>query len=82
MSVRLFKTRTCAVCHLVKNKLNEWGVQDIAEFYIDDDPKLQQYVWDKSGGFLQVPFTVVVDNEGNEHYVSGGNLSRLKELVI
>lgn len=81
MSVRMFKTRTCGVCNLVMKKLNEWGVADVAEFYIEDDPKYQQFVWDKAGN-LQVPLTVIVDNDGNEHYVSGGNLSRIKELVV
>ena len=53
---------------------------DFEEVYIDDDPKLQQYVITKSNGFLQVPL-IVVDNNGKESYVSGGNLAQLSDIL-
>lgn len=80
MSIRIYKTRTCGVCNQVKRWLNGVGHKP-EEIYIDDDPKLQQYVYEKSGGFYMVPLTVV-EKDGQEHYVSGGNIARLSELII
>lgn len=80
MSIRVYKTRTCGVCKQVKDWLNRKQLES-DEIYIDDDPKLQQYVYEKSGGLLMVPLTVV-EKDGVEYYVSGGNIARLAELTM
>lgn len=80
MSISIFKTKTCVKCRQLADYLNKKGKQ-FNEIYIDDEPKLQQMVFDKSGGFLQVPFTVI-EKDGQLHYVSGYNLARINELVL
>ena len=80
MSITIYKTRTCAVCTTLAKFLTQ-KKQKFNEIYIDDDLKLQQYVYERSGGFYQVPFTVI-EKDGLEHHVSGGNLARISELVL
>jgi glutaredoxin len=79
MSISIYKTKTCAVCVSLAKWLTHKG-RDYNEIYIDDDPKLQQFVYEKSGGFLQVPFTVI-KKDGQEHYISGGNIPRIADII-
>lgn len=80
MNIKVYKTKTCAICAKVAYWLR--GKQlPFEEIYIDDRPDLQQYVYQNSGGYMQVPF-VVITIDGSEHYVSGGNISRISELVL
>lgn len=79
MNIKVYKTKTCAVCKNVLYFLNSKG-HKAEEIYIDDSPELQQYVWDKSGGMMQVPFTVISKN-GDEKYISGGNIAALSQAL-
>ena len=79
MSITIYKTKTCAVCVNLAKWLTSKG-KEFEEVYIDDDPKLQQFVYEKSGGFMQVPFTSV-NKDGIEQYVSGMNLSKVASMV-
>ena len=80
MSITIYKTKTCAVCVSLAKYLTH-KKKEFTEVYIDDDPKLQQFVFEKSGGFLQVPLTVIV-KDGMEYNVLGGNIARISELVL
>lgn len=79
MSIKIYKTKTCAVCKQVLNYIKYKG-HEAEEIYIDDDPKLQQYVYEKSGGFMIVPLTVI-EKEDGEHFISGGNIPRIAEMI-
>ena len=80
MSITIYKTKTCAVCKQLANYLTHKKAE-FTEIFIDDDPKLQQFVYERSGGFMQVPLTVIV-KDGTEYNVSGGNIARISELVL
>lgn len=80
MSISIFKTKTCVKCKQLAGYLASKN-KPFNEVYIDDEPKLQQLVYEKSGGFMQVPFTVI-EKDGELHYVSGYNLARINELVL
>jgi len=80
MSITIYKTKTCAICKQLANFLT-YKKKEFIEVFIDDDPKLQQYVYERSGGFLQVPLTVIV-KDGMEYNVLGGNIARISELVL
>lgn len=80
MSISIFKTKTCVKCKQLADYLKHKN-QQFNEVYVDDEPKLQQMIYEKSGGFMQVPFTVI-EKDGQMHYISGYNLARINELVL
>lgn len=79
MSIRVYKTRTCGVCNNLLSWLRRKG-HKATEVYIDDDAQLQKYVLEKSGGFYQVPLTVI-EKDGEEYFVSGGNIPKINGII-
>lgn len=79
MSIQILKTKTCAKCQQLAKYLTHKG-KEYQETYIEENPQLQQLIYEKSGT-MQVPFTII-EKDGNTHYVSGYNLSRINDLVL
>lgn len=61
--ITIYSTKTCAFCRMLKDYLQKNHIE-YDEKHADDDPKLAQELYEKSGQ-LGVPFTIV-EQDGAE----------------
>lgn len=75
--ITIYTTTTCSSCNMVKTYLKAKG-QDYQEINVDLNPAERQTAIDVSGGAMQVPITVVADEEsGQQDVMVGWNAGRL-----
>lgn len=63
--ITIYSTKTCAYCHMLKDYLDKNNFKYDVKM-ADDDPKLAQELFEKSGQ-LGVPFTII-ENESGENF--------------
>lgn len=73
-NITIYSTATCAYCKMLKSYLQSKGIA-YEEKYADQDPKLTQELYEKSGQ-LGVPFTIIKKDNGGEEKILG--FDRLK----
>lgn len=79
MDVTIYTTHTCAFCAREKEFFGEHGIE-YTEHYVDEDrEKAEEMI--KRSGQMGVPFTVIVDDEGEEHEILGFQQEKLKEVL-
>lgn len=79
MDVIIYTTHTCPFCEQEKDFFKEHDVE-YTEHYVDEDRQKAEEMIKKSGQ-MGVPFTVIVDDEGEEHEVLGFQEAKLKEVL-
>ena len=67
--ITIYSTATCVYCHMLKSYLKQNGF-DFQVKMADEDPKLAQELYDKSGQ-LGVPFSIVETENGKEVSILG-----------
>jgi glutaredoxin 3 len=68
--VTIYTTNTCAYCVMVKKYLATKS-QDYTEINLDDKPELRQQAIALSGR-MEVPVTVVANDDGSDQHVTVG----------
>jgi len=76
MKVTLYSTATCPYCRMLKDYLSQKGVL-FEEKLVDQDEKAREEMINISGGFLGVPYLVVIDEKGQEFKVIGFDQGKL-----
>lgn len=76
--ITIYSTKTCGYCHALKNYLNSKGIA-YEEKLADQDPKLAQELYEKSGQ-LGVPFTIVEDGN-KEEKILGFNRPKIDQVL-
>jgi glutaredoxin 3 len=76
--ITIYSTQTCGYCHMLKNYLESKGVT-FEEKHADQDPKLAQELYEKSGQ-LGVPFTIIEDG-GKEEKILGFNRPQIDQVL-
>lgn len=79
MKITIYSTTTCPYCQMLKTYLDEKNLK-YEEYLVDQDPQKTQEVIEKSGQ-MGVPFTIIVDDQNQEHSVLGFDKAKLDEIL-
>ena len=78
--ITVYSTATCGYCHMLKDWLDDNKLK-FTEKRVDTDYDSAREMMLKSGQ-MGVPFTVIVDKDGNEQKVLGFDVQRLKTVLL
>ncbi len=79
MQITVFSTTTCPYCKMLKDYLTQKNISFV-EKMVDADDKARDEMMSISGGFLGVPFTVIV-KDGTRETVIGFDKGKLNSLL-
>lgn len=82
MKITVFSTGGCPYCILLKDYLNSKKISFI-EKMVDQDEEAKKQMLKDSKGFLGVPFTVVLKDDGTKDTIIGfdkGKIDKVLEL--
>lgn len=74
-TITIYSTATCGFCRMLKSYLQSNDIAYI-EKKADEDQALARELYDKSGQ-LGVPFSIIVDEKGNEEKILGFDRPRI-----
>ncbi|KKQ93595.1 MAG: Glutaredoxin [Candidatus Woesebacteria bacterium GW2011_GWB1_39_10b] len=80
MQVTVYSTTTCPYCKMLKDYLDEHKTVFI-EKLVDQDDSAREEMMKASGGFLGVPFTVIVKDDGSKDTIIGFDKNRVNEIL-
>jgi glutaredoxin len=80
LQVTIYSTTTCPYCKELKNYLKEKNIP-FTEKMIDHDEKSREEMSNYSGGFLGVPFSLVVKDDGSREAIVGFDKGRLNQVL-
>jgi len=80
MQITIYSTTTCPYCKMLKDFLTAKGVA-FTEKLVDTDEEAQKEMSAASGGFLGVPFTSVVKDDGTKDTVLGFDQGKLNSIL-
>ena len=80
MQVIVYSTTTCPYCKMLKDYLNGKGIS-FSEKLVDQDDAAKEEMMKDSGGFLGVPFSVVIKDDGSKKTVIGFDKNRIDEIL-
>lgn len=80
MTVTVYSTTTCPYCKMLKDYLKEKGVA-FAEKLVDQDETAKQEMIASSGGFLGVPFTTILKDDGTKETIFGFDRGKLEATL-
>ena len=79
MQVTVYSTTTCQYCKMLKDYLSEKSIA-YTEKMVDTDEAAREEMMAVSGGFLGVPFTVVM-KDGSKETVIGFDKGKINSLL-
>ena len=80
MQVTIYSTTTCPYCKMLKDYLSERGIS-YTEKLVDQDDVAKNEMMQASGGFLGVPFTLFVKDDGTKETVLGFDKGKINEIL-
>ena len=80
MQVTVYSTTTCPYCKMLKDYLKEKGIS-FTEKLVDQDEQARDEMARESGGFLGVPFTVVVKDDGTKETIIGFDRGKVNQIL-
>ena len=80
MQVTVYSTTTCPYCKMLKEYLEEKGIS-FTEKIVDQDDAARDEMVKESGGFLGVPFSVIVKDDQTKETVVGFDKRKLNQLL-
>lgn len=80
MQVTVYSTTTCPYCKMLKDFLSQKSI-DYTERLVDQDEVAKVEMVSESGGFLGVPFTVIIKDDGKKETVVGFDKGRFNEIL-
>ena len=78
--VIIYSTTTCPYCKLLKDYLEEKKI-DYTEKLVDQDDVAKEEMLEVSGGFLGVPFVVIVKDGGSKETIIGFDRNKINEVL-
>lgn len=79
MNITIYSTTTCPYCKMLKDYLAAKKVQ-YTEKLVDQDDMAREEMTKESNGFLGVPFTVVVKDDGAKENIIGFDKGKLDTI--
>lgn len=80
MTFTVYSTTTCPYCKMLKDYLKEKGIS-YEEKLVDQDDAAREEMMQASGGFLGVPFSLVVNDSGEKNTIIGFDKNRVNEVL-
>lgn len=80
MTIVVYSTGTCPFCGMLKTYLTEKG-KTFTEKLVDTDEAAREEMMAASGGFLGVPFTVVILDGGTKETITGFDKGKLDSIL-
>ena len=80
MQVTIYSTTTCPYCKMLKDYLSENKIT-FTEKLVDQDDVAREEMMKDSGGFLGVPFVVVVKNGGTKETIIGFDKGKVNSIL-
>ncbi len=80
MQIRIYSTTTCPYCKMLKDYITSKGM-DYVEKLVDQDEAAKLEMAGISGGFLGVPFTVIMRDDGTKENIIGFDQGKLDEVL-
>lgn len=79
MDVTIYSTTTCPYCKMLKEYLDQKGIE-YKEKLVDQDDAAREEMVNISGGFLGVPYTVI-KKDGKEEKIVGFDKGKLNSVL-
>lgn len=80
MQIVIYSTTTCPYCQMLKGYLKEKGFP-YTEKLVDQDEAAKDEMMKESGGFLGVPFSTYIKDDGSKADVIGFDKGRVDEIL-
>lgn len=80
MQITIYSTTTCPYCKMLKDYLTQKG-KVYTEKMVDMDEAAQKEMEAVSGGFLGVPFSVVVKDDGSKVPIIGFDKGKFNQVL-
>ena len=80
MQVIIYSTTTCPYCKMLKDYLTEKNI-GYTEKLVDQDDVAKEEMMTASGGFLGVPFTLIIKDGGTKETILGFDKGRVNEIL-
>jgi len=80
MQVMIYSTTTCPYCQMLKDYLSANSIA-FTEKIIDQDEAARDEMAKESGGFLGVPFSVIVKDDGTKETVIGFDKGKINQVL-
>ena len=80
VNITIYSTTTCPYCKMLKDYLREKGIPYI-EKLVDLDEKIRDEMVAESGGFMGVPYTVIVKDDGTKIDVVGFDKGKIDSTL-
>lgn len=80
MLVKVYSTTTCPYCKMLKEYLAGHNVA-FNEVLVDEDEAGREEMMAASGGFLGVPFTVIIRDDGTKETVLGFDKNKINQVL-
>jgi len=80
MNVIIYSTTSCPYCEQLKSYLTQKNISFI-EKLIDQDDNAKKELETLSGGFLGVPFSVIINNDGTKETILGFDKGKFDRII-
>lgn len=80
MNYTIYSTTTCPYCKMLKDYLMAKNVVFV-EKLVDQDESARNEMSVESGGFLGVPFSVVIKDDGTKETIIGFDKGKLEKVL-
>ena len=80
MQVTIYSTTTCPYCKMLKDYLGKRNIS-FTEKLVDQDDAAREEMVKESGGFLGVPFTVVIKEDGSKEAIVGFDKGKINTTL-
>lgn len=80
MQITIYSTTTCPYCKMLKDYLANKNLQYV-EKMVDSDENAKNEMIAASNGFLGVPFTTIILDNGNKETVLGFDKGKLDSVL-
>lgn len=80
MQITIYSTTTCPYCKMLKDYLISKSIPFVGKM-VDTDDAAREEMMAVSGGFLGVPFSVIVKDDGTKDTVIGFDKGKISQLL-
>lgn len=80
MKITIYSTTTCPYCKKLKDYFTEKGFE-FTEKLVDQDDVAKEEMSKESEGFLGVPFTLIVKDDGSKETIIGFDKGRINGIL-
>ena len=80
MQITIYSTTTCPYCKMLKDYFAGKNVS-YTEKFVDTDEAAKQEMMASSNGFLGVPFTTIIKDDGSKDTILGFDKGKLDSII-